>query len=96
MSSHDSKLKTRSKLSAVADGDEHEEPDTYHPEPEMVLGADFDSTTYGRVEARFVIWTDPKFTQMSVNVYKLVPKGMCMETYVPVLIGSYPYPNTKH
>lgn len=92
MSNHDTKLKTGSE----ADTKELEAQDDYIPKPAMAARHDFDSTKYGKVVTQLVLWSDNKFTEMSVFVYKLIPKGMCMETYVPVLIGSYPYTNTKH
>lgn len=96
MSNHDNKLKTRSTVEAEADADELEAQDNYNPEPAMAARHDFDSAMYGKVVTQLVLWSDARFTEMSVFVYRLIPKGMCMEAYVPVLIGSYPYTNTKH
>ncbi len=76
--------------------DENEAPDDYFPEPAMAQRHDFESSMYGKVVTQFVLWSDTRFTEMSVNVYRLVPKGMCMTTYVPVLMGSYPCSNYKH
>ena len=56
--------------------------DNYEPQIEGTLREDFEN--------------DSRFTKMSVNVFRLEPKGMAMETYVPILIGSYPVPNRKH
>ncbi len=70
--------------------------DNYKPQVEATLRTDFDCTTYGHVVAQFIGWSDSRFTEMSVNVFRLEPKGMAMTTYVPILIGSYPVPNCKH
>ncbi len=97
MSTHD---KSKSKVN-TEEVDAHAETtdsteDNYEPQIEAVGRADFDSTPYGHVVGEFVVWSDSRFTEMSVNVYRLEPKGMAMETYVPILIGSYPVPNRKH
>ncbi len=68
----------------------------YEPQIEGTLREDFENTPYGHVVAQFIGWSDSRFTKMSVNVFRLEPKGMAMETYVPILIGSYPVPNRKH
>ncbi len=97
MSSHDkSKLKSDPEAEAHADVDGDESPDNYSPEPSMVANEHFDSKLHGNIAAQIIVWSDSRFTEMSVNVYKLVPKGMAMTTYVPVIVGSYPMPNRKH
>lgn len=96
MSTQDkSKSKASKKVEAHAETTDSAE-DNYEPQIEGTLREDFDSTPYGHVVAQFIGWSDSRFTKMSVNVFRLEPKGMAMETYVPILIGSYPVPNRKH
>lgn len=70
--------------------------DNYNPQPEAIGRADFENTVYGHVVAEIVVWADSRFTEMSVNMYKLEPFGMAMTHYKPVLIGSYPMSNRQH
>lgn len=70
--------------------------DNYEPQVEAVGRSDFENTLYGHVVAEFVVWADSRFTNMTVNMYRLEPVGMAMTQYKPILIGSYPISNRKH
>lgn len=97
MSSH---VKSKSKTHAgetEAHAEAHEGiEDIYEPQIEAVGRIEFDSMVYGHVVAEMLLWSDSRFTEMTMNVYRLEPKGMAMTTYRPILIGSYPVPNRKH
>lgn len=95
-SQHKSKLKASDEeIEAHAESQESIE-DGYEPQVEAIGRAEFEGTTYGHVVAEFVVWADARFTELSVNMYRLEPTGMAMTTYLPVLIGSYPMSNRKH
>lgn len=96
MSTHKSKSKAHiEEVEAHAEALDSAE-DNHIPEIDAVGRSDFDSTAYGHVVAEFVVWADSRFTEMTVNVYKLEPMGMAMTEYRPILIGSYPISNRRH